>query len=187
MSRPLEKELIYIPLIYEIIWAIFLTLSNTYACSSVQEIIKYRGLFFFPFSSIKLSNCILIVLRGYSLDLRHKATSVLFQFICTFNSLKLVCFTTILNAVCVSFSRASLMFQLWRSSFSTCIALCFFSTKFPFPKGYMHECVYFFFLYVFIHMNLCIYTYIQIYHLDWMIIFTAPLNFWDIQNLNKHS
>lgn len=151
MSRPLEKELIYIPLIYEIIWAIFLTLSNTYACSSVQEIIKYRGLFFFPFSSIKLSNCILIVLRGYSLDLRHKATSVLFQFICAFNSLKLVCFTTILNAVCVSFSRASLMFQLWRSSFSTCIALCFFSTKFPFPKGYMHECVYFFF-------SVCIHT-----------------------------
>lgn len=125
-----------------------------------------QGVVFFPLSSIKLSNCILIVLRVCSLDLRHKDASVLFQFIRAFTSLKLVWFTTILNAVCVSFSRASLMFQLWRSSFSTCIALCFFSTKFPFPKGYMHECVYISFLYVFTHTNLYLYTYKQIYHLD---------------------
>lgn len=106
-------------------------------------------------------------LRGCSLDLRHKVSSVLFQFICTFTSLKLVWFTTILNAACVAFSQASLMFQLWRSLFSTCIALCFFSTKFPFPKGYTHECVYTsLFLYVYTHTNLYIFTYKQIHHLN---------------------
>lgn len=125
-----------------------------------------QGVVFF-LSSIKLSNCIVIVLRGCSLDLRHKVSSVLFQFICTFTSLKLVWFTTILNAACVAFSQASLMFQLWRSLFSTCIALCFFSTKFPFPKGYTHECVYTsLFLYVYTHTNLYISTYKQIHHLN---------------------
>lgn len=121
-----------------------------------------QGVAFF-LSSIKLSNCILIVLRGCSLNLRHKASSVLFQFICAFTSLKLVWFTAILNAVYVAFSQASLMFQLWRSLFSTCIALCFFSTKFPFPKSYMRECVYITLFSVCVHTQ--IYTFIHMYNI----------------------
>lgn len=58
-----------------------------------------------------------------------------------------------------------------------------FQLNFHFPKAIcVNVYTSLFFLYVYTHKSIHLYT-CTIYHLNWMHIFIAPLNFWDMQTL----